>query len=308
MSWTDRPDPSRTVLEDLEHSDLASHGLPDDGLGSAPREDEPLADEARELRWANAATRLREGDSYYGIVSLVSGLLIMEIGARILDVRYFPPITAVLGRLIRLTRDGEILSDVLRSVQNLALGFSITVVVGVTVGLLMGRYSVIEKMLDPYVIGFMTSPTIVFAPVYFSIFGLARWSIVLLIVQYSLFIVIVNTITAVHSVDRELVEMSSVFGAGERQRLWKIVLPASMPLIIAGLRLGMGRAVKGMINGELLIAVVGLGATSQNFARARDAEGVFAILIVVILVALAAVKIVEIVDKRVNGWLPNAQR
>jgi NitT/TauT family transport system permease protein len=308
MSSTDRPNPPRTVLEDLEHSNLADHGLPDDGLGPALREDEPLADEARELRWSNTATRLREGDSYFAIVSLVTGLLIMEIGARILNVQYFPPISAVLGRLIQLTRDGEILSDVLRSVQNLSLGFSITLVVGVTVGLLMGRFSAIEKMLDPYVIGFMTSPTVVFAPVYFSIFGLARWSIVLLIVQYSLFIVIVNTVTAVHSVDRELVEMSSVFGAGERQRLWKIVLPASLPLIMAGLRLGMGRAVKGMINGELLIAVVGLGATSQNFARARDAEGVFAILIVVILVALAAVKIVEIIDSRVNSWLPNAQR
>ena len=247
-------------------------------------------------------------DGFFSMLSLLGGLAIIELLGRSLDVDYFPPFTNVIGRLVELVRDGKILDDLARSVLNLLMGFGIAATSGIVVGVLMGRYKIIEKMLDPYVTAFMTAPTVVFTPIYFSVFGLQRWSIVLLIVQYSVFIIIVNTVTAVQNVDRELVEMASVFGAGEHQRLRKIVLPAALPLVMAGLRLGMGRAVKGMINGELLIAVVGLGATSSNFARARDAEGVFAVLIVVIVVALVAVKLVELVDRRVNGWLPDAQR
>jgi NitT/TauT family transport system permease protein len=244
----------------------------------------------------------------WSVISFAGGLALLEVLSRIVDVVWFPTVTGVVGRLYRLTLDGQILGDLARSTQNLATGFLISAVVGVLVGIAMGRYSVVERMLDPYVTGLMTAPTIVFAPVYFSIFGLNRWAIIFLIVQYSVFVVIINTVTAVQSIDAELVEMASVFGASERQRLRKVILPAALPLTMAGLRLGMGRAVKGMINGELLIAVIGLGATSQNFARAFDAEGVFAVLLVVIALALVAVKLVDLVDKKLNGWLPDTQR
>ncbi|MEX2658624.1 MAG: ABC transporter permease [Acidimicrobiales bacterium] len=267
-----------------------------------------LLPKSRPPRWTWPLSRVYRGDGFFNALSLAAGLAIWEILGRSLDLIYLPPFSNVLRRLVELTADGRILSDLARSLQNLGLGFGIAAVMGILVGTLMGRYTIIERMLDPYVYGFMTSPTIVFAPIYFSIFGLQRWAIVALIIQYAVFIVVVNTVTAVKSVDRELLEMAAVFGSNERQRIRKIVLPGALPLIMAGLRLAMGRAVKGMINGELLIAVVGLGATSQSFARAFDAEGVFAVLMVVVVVALVAVKIVEIVDKRLNGWLPNAQR
>jgi len=267
-----------------------------------------LLPDSRGQRWASLAVRVCTADGFYNLVSLVGGLLLWEIIARVFERPYLPAFTSVVDRLWELIRSGEILGDLSRSVQNLGLGFAFAAVLGVVVGTLMGRYAVIEKMLDPYVYALMTAPTVVFTPVYFSIFGLQRWAIVALIVQYSIFVIIVNTVTAVKTVDRELVEMASVFGAREHQRITKIVLPAALPLIMAGMRLGMGRAVKGMINGELLIAVVGLGATSEGFARAFDAEGVFAVLLVVVFVALAATKLVELVDRKVNAWLPNSQR
>lgn len=263
--------------------------------------------ESRRQRWAQQVFRLG-ADSFFNILSLVLGLAIWELIGHVVDLAYFPPFTAVAARTVELTTSGRVLPDLARSVQNLAVGFGVASAAGITVGVLMGRFRLLERMLDPYVYGLMTTPTIVFAPVYFSIFGLDRWAIIALIIQYTIFIVIVNTVTAVHSVDRELLEMASVFGGNERQKLRKIVFPGALPLVMAGLRLGMGRSVKGMINGELLIAVVGLGATSQGFARAFDAEGVFAVLLVVVLVALVATKIVDLVDRRVNAWLPNSQR
>lgn len=296
------------VADSLERPDPSAVGVPHDGLGDPPPLDSPLGVPALENRWLDRAVGWGSSDGFYSAASLIGGLLLMEVFARIITLSYFPTVSHVLQRLWRLTADGQILSDLGRSVVNLVFGFAIAAALGIAVGILMGRYKLIEKMLDPYVVALMTAPTVVFAPIYFSVFGLARWSIIALIVQYSVFIIIVNTVTAVQTVDRELIEMASVFGAGERKRLRLIVFPAALPLIMAGLRLGMGRAVKGMINGELLIAVVGLGATSQEFARSRDAEGVFAVLIVVIVVALAATKVVETIDRRVSSWLPNSQR
>jgi NitT/TauT family transport system permease protein len=304
----EQPSPSQLVVDSLDRPDVQTAGVPHDALGDPPHLDQPLGMDAFENRWLAQALRWHTNDAFYSAASLIGGLLLMEVFARIVELSYFPPVSHVLGRLWRLTADGEILGDLGRSVLNLLVGFVISALAGVAVGIAMGRYKIVEKMLDPYVTALMTAPTVVFAPIYFSVFGLARWSIIALIVQYSVFIIIVNTVTAVQSVDRELIEMASVFGAGERQRLRLIVFPASLPLIMAGLRLGMGRAVKGMINGELLIAVVGLGATSQEFARSRDAEGVFAVLIVVIVVALLATKLVELVDRHVSSWLPNSQR
>lgn len=241
--------------------------------------------------------------------SLTAGGLVWEVGGRILDLSYLPPLSAVLVRLYDLTLSGVVLSNVSTSIINLAVGFGGAIVVGLVVGVLMARFRWVEEALDPYVYALLTAPTVVFVPIYFSLFGLSRWAIICLIFQYGVFIIVVNTVTAVKTVDAQLVEMSLVFGAkSEWLVVRKIILPAALPLISAGIRLGMGRCVKGMINGEILIALVGLGGISASFARAYDAEGVFAILLVVICVAVVADSLVGMLDKRVNGWLPRNHR
>ena len=242
------------------------------------------------------------------ILSLVVGFSLLELVARIVNQTYFPRISGVFARLFDLFSEGDIAFDLFRSVQNLFLGFFISCTSGILIGIICGRYTLVEQMLRPYINALLTAPTVVFAPVYFAVFGTARWSIVALIVHYSVFYLIVNTTTAVRSVDREVFEMSKVFGATERQRMRLILLPSATPLIFASLRVSKARSVKGMINGELLIAVVGLGAVSQNFARAFDAEGVFAVASLVVGVALLMGAVLGFVDGRVNSWVPDVRR
>lgn len=249
------------------------------------------------------------GDVLPSFLSLAVGLIAWESLGRILQLQYLPPLSQVILRLVELVASGRILGNLLWSLQNLTMGFGAAAFIGVAVGVAMARFRWLEKILDPYVYALLTAPTVVFVPIYFTLFGLTRWAIVGLIIQYGVFIVIVNTVTAVKDVDRELLEMAAVFGASsETKMVLKIVMPAALPFISAGLRLGMGRSVKGMINGEILIAVLGLGGMSNAFARAYDAGGVLAILLVVVVVALAANKLVEVVDDRVNAWLPSTYR
>lgn len=245
-----------------------------------------------------------------GPIGLLIGAILWELIGRVAEMPFFPPLSAVLVRLGELTADGLIIGNLFNSLGNLVIGFAISAVVGVLIGMLMGAYRKVEMALDFYVFALLTAPSLVFAPLFFSIFGAGnpRASIVGVIILYTIFIVIVNTTAAIRSVPKPLIEMGRSYCANDRQLFTKIILPSAMPLIMAGLRLGMGRAVKGMINGEMFIAIVGLGKVVSSAGDRFDAEGVLAVLLVIVCVALVAVKIVQVVDSRLTGWLPSTSR
>jgi NitT/TauT family transport system permease protein len=115
-------------------------------------------------------------------------------------------------------------------------------------------------------------------------------------------IIVVSTKSGIRNVDKGCVEMAQAFGANERQIFWRVLLPGALPLTMAGLRLGMVRAVKGMISGEMFIALLGLGALLRRHGNRFESERVFAILLVVVGVALACSAIVGTIERRIVGW------
>jgi NitT/TauT family transport system permease protein len=245
-----------------------------------------------------------------GTVGLLIGAMVWEIVGRVAGLSFFPPLSAVLERLVELTLEGKIIGNVINSVFNLAIGFGLAALIGIPVGMAMGAYRKVEMALDVYVYALLTAPSLVFAPLFFSIFGAAntRMTVLSVIVMYTVFIVIVNTQAAIRNVPAPLVEMGRSFNATERQQFRRVIVPAALPLIMAGLRLGMGRAVKGMINGEMFVAIVGLGEVVTSAGDRFDAEGVLAVLLVIIAIAMIAVKIVQTVDEHLTSWLPSNSR
>jgi ABC-type nitrate/sulfonate/bicarbonate transport system permease component len=239
---------------------------------------------------------------------VVLGVLLWEGTARALDYAFFPPLSRVFARLIELTVTGQIVGNLASSLQNFAIGFAICIVVGVPVGLLMGVYPRVRHALDVYVNALLTAPTLILAPIFFTLFGLSRWAIISIIVSYGLFIIIISAEGAVSSVDPALLEMARCYGAGDRQIMTSIVTPASLPLVFAGIRIGAGRCVKGMVNGEMFIAVVGLGAIIINAGRTFDATSVLAVLVLTIMVALVISAAIRLVDRKLTGWLPETSR
>ena len=251
--------------------------------------------------------RLR-GGAAATIASLAGGAILWEVGARIWDVRFLPPLSEVIVRLGELTADGLILTSLWGSLINLTIGFGISLVFGIGIGLLMGAYRKVEMALDWWVYGLDTAPGLVFAPIFFAIFGLGPEPIIAVIVMYAIFTIIVNTVAAIRTVPAPLVEMGRSYCASDRQLFFRIILPAATPLIMAGVRIGMGKAVKGMINGEMFIAAVGLGAVIISAGRRFDSAAILAVLLVTIIVATISVKAVQLVDARLTSWLPATQR
>ena len=255
----------------------------------------------RGIAWPRGLRRFARNGALE-ILALAGGALVWEALGWGLRLQWLPPFSKVMEALLQFLHSGVILANLGSSLQALVLGFSLSLVLGLIVGALMGRYRLVEKALDIYVHALFVCPSIVFAPIFFAVFGLSDASRIAIIVVYAMFVMVINTSTAIRTVDPSLVEMARSFGCGERQIFFRILLPASLPLVFAGIRLGMGRAVKGMINGEMLIAFVGLGALAQRYGAQFDAAKVFAIAMVVLIIGLLCNAVVQILDNRLTRW------
>lgn len=245
---------------------------------------------------------LPRGEWYIPIASALFGAVVWELLGRIFRFTYLPPFSTVVGALWSLTNQGLIISSLLTSLKSLLIGFGFSLVCGLLAGGLMGRYRKVEWALDVHVNWLLISPSIIFAPIFFTIFGTSDLTRIAVVVLYAWPIITHNTFVAFRRVNSELIEMAKSFGAGEVNIFLRVLVPASLPLTMAGLRLGMGRAVKGMINGELFVALVGLGALSEKFANSFDVPNVLAIVLVVVLVAIFMTECVQVVDRRLTYW------
>jgi NitT/TauT family transport system permease protein len=236
------------------------------------------------------------------VLALLGGAALWEFLGWSLGLQWLPPFSKVMEALAQFVGSGVILANLGSSLRGLIVGFSLALILGLVLGSLMGRYRHVEKALDIYVHALFVCPSIVFAPVFFAIFGLSDMARIAIIVVYAMFVIVINTATAIRTVDPSLVEMARSFGCGEAQIFRRILLPASLPLVFAGIRLGVGRAVKGMINGEMLIAFVGLGALAQRYGAQFDAAKVFAIAMVVLIIGLVSNALVQMLDNRLTRW------
>jgi len=252
----------------------------------------------------DALTGLRRSLRDYALElgALITGAVVWEILGWGLGLQWLPPFSQVMASLAQFIASGLILSNLGSSLSSLVVGFALSLAFGLLIGALMGRYRAVEKALDVYVHALFVCPSILFAPIFFAIFGLSDASRIAIIVVYSTFVIVINTATAIRTVEPALVEMAYSFGCRERQIFTRILLPASLPLVFAGIRLGMGRAVKGMINGEMLIAFVGLGALAQKYGAQFDAAKVFAIAMVVLVIGLVSNAIVQVFENRLTRW------
>jgi NitT/TauT family transport system permease protein len=235
-------------------------------------------------------------------LSIFSLAILWEIVGRAMDSTLIPPLSQIAAAWWKLLSSGKLLANLSMSLTTLAIGFLLAVFVGVIVGLLMGRFRAVEHFLDLYVNALMSAPTTAFVPVLILWFGLGVESRIAVVFLFAVFVIIINTMTGVKQVDTVLVEMARSFGAKEREIFFKIILPAALPAIMAGLRLGIGRAVKGMVTAEMLLTLTGIGAMIMQYGSAFATDSLFAVILTVLLVALVTMKAVQWLDRRLTGW------
>lgn len=236
------------------------------------------------------------------LLSLITLALLWEIAGRTGNTRLLPPLSIVVVAWFELLVSGQLFRALSISLQAMALGYVLSVLFGVPLGLLMGRYRRLESFLDIYMTALLTVPMISFIPFLVIAFGLGLHSRVWIVFLFAFVIIAINTTAGVRNVDATFTEMARSFGARESDLFLKVILPAALPMIMAGLRLGMGRAVLGMVTSELILAVVGFGAMLMTFSASYNSPALFATILTIVLLAVALLSLIQYLDRRLMPW------
>jgi ABC-type nitrate/sulfonate/bicarbonate transport system permease component len=181
----------------------------------------------------------------------------------------------VARKLGAMVADGSLWSNIAASAEIAGAGFALSIVLGVPLGLIMGRFALLRAVVEPFIAALYASPQVAFLPLLIIWLGVGLGSKVALVFLGSVVIMVVNTEAGVAHVDPRLIETARAFVANERQILTKIVLPASLPYIIAGMRLATGRALVMVVVAEIYASTKGLGYLIFQAGGLYDTAQVF---------------------------------
>ena len=233
----------------------------------------------------------------------VLGLLVAwELIGRADVSMFLPPVSRVAAAWWTLVTTGPLLPAAASSLLSLVKGFVPATVLGVALGLAMGRFATVRHLLDGWVNALMSAPLSALVPVLIALFGIRDTVVAATVFMFAFFVIVVNTMTGVRSTDRSLVEMARVFGASETTLFGRIYLPAALPAVMLGLRLGIVQAVKGMVVGEMLISLVGLGERLVYYGNTFLIPELYAVIVSVLLVALLSASLVQRADAALIRW------
>jgi NitT/TauT family transport system permease protein len=236
-------------------------------------------------------------------LAAIGGLLIVwELVGR-LDVSMFvPPLSKVALAWWGLVVDGTLLRAAGGSLVSLVKGFVPAAVLGVALGLAMGRFAAVRHFLDGWVNTLMSAPLSALVPILIALFGIRDTVVAAAVFMFSFFVIVVNTMTGVRGTDRSLVEMARSFGAGEAALFGQIYVPSALPAIMLGLRLGAVQAVKGMVVGEMLISLVGLGERLIYYGNTFLIVDLYAVILTVLIIALVVSQLASTLDRALVRW------
>lgn len=197
---------------------------------------------------------------------------------------------------------GELWEPLFISNQALVIGYLLAVIIGVPVGLAMGRAKWLENIADPYIKLMLAVPVAPLIPIIMMALGLGIVSRVCVIFFFAVVFITVNTRAGVRNVDPWLIEMAKSFGASEYQIWRKILAPGALPAIMAGLRIGLGRAVAGMVIVELLLVASGIGHLLLEFRGLFLKELLFAVIFIIIAESVILMFLMRVLEVKFAPW------
>jgi len=273
----------------------------DVNIAATAAADDPTASRKR--------VRQRFEPTVLGTGSIFVLLLVWEFLPRLIPMKegtklFFAVPSQIVGTLWNMFATGAIWAPLGASAAAFALGLVIAVVVGLPLGILLGRSSTLSAMFDPFITAFNATPRLVFLPLLMLWFGIGLWSKVAVVFIGALFPLLINTYEGVRNADKLLINVVRSFGASEWDIARLVVVPNSLPFIVVGLRLAIGRAVLGVVVAEFFGSEDGLGVVMVRAASAFKVDVVFAGLIVFAALSLIMTGLVKLVEDRLTRWRP----
>lgn len=244
--------------------------------------------------------------SVYRIVSVIAFLAIWQaIGSSTNPLLFSTP-WAVLTALYTLAADGPLIGELLNTLKVFAAGFSLSVLFGIPIGLLMGASRKWEYALDPYVNGLQSTPKIALIPIILIWFGLGFTARIVIVFLGGIFSIVVTTLEGAKSVSRQYADVANSFCATPYQTYKYVLIPACVPFMMAGLRIGAARAMIGVIVAEMTLSITGLGGLLITYGNQFKTANVLAIIVVVSAIGAAVQSLVGAIGRKYSPWRETA--
>ncbi|MFF2167416.1 ABC transporter permease [Streptomyces sp. NPDC058175] len=235
-------------------------------------------------------------------VAVAAGIAVWGVVATLGLVDNLPTPTAVAQKAGTMISDGTLASDTFASLRRVFLGYALGVAVAVPVGFLMGWYPTVRALIEPYIQFFRTIPPLALIPLAVVLLGIGEVPKIAVIFLASFMSCVLSSFQGVIDVDKTLINAARVLGASDRTIFAKVVVPASTPFILVGMRIGLGASWATVVAAELIGAQEGLGYRMQKASTWFEMDAIFVSLITIGLLGLVMDRLLLLAERRLTGW------
>jgi len=215
---------------------------------------------------------------------------------------FLPPVSAVARAWVDLVKSGELSTHILISMQRVAAGFGLSLVIIIPLGCLIGWYRSLERFVDPLIQGFRQTSALALFPVFILFFGIGEFSKIGMVFWAAQWPILLGTISGIRNIDPLLVDVARTLGIRNLKLLVRIVLPAAFPSIMTGIRLGAGASFLVLVAAEMIGAKSGLGFMIINAQYNFEIAQMYSAILTISLLGLAVNYLLVWIERKAMAW------
>ncbi len=236
------------------------------------------------------------------VFSLAVWFVVWEIAGWAQLSTIVPPVSKVIVAGFSILSTEKFANAAIISLRSFGAGMALAILVGVPLGFVMARVESVGRILGLWVNVFVSAPISALVPLLMAVIGIGETTVVVTVFLFAVFVIILDTQVGVKHADSSLVEMARSFGARPVQIYTQVLVLSALPEILAGLRLAAIRGVKGVVIGQLLVAIIGVGELFELYSQHFLMEEFWALVIVVFLFAFAVSEAIALLERRVEAY------
>lgn len=236
------------------------------------------------------------------VFSLAIWALVWELAGRAELSTIVPPLSRIVMAATTVLATEKFAAAALISLRSFAIGMAFALAIGIPLGVLMARVRGVGRILGMWVNIFVSAPISALVPILMAVVGIGETTVVVTVFLFAVFVIVLDTQIGIVHADRSLVEMARSFGARRHQIYSKVLILSALPEILAGIRLGAIRGVKGVVIGQLLVSIIGVGELFELYSQHFLMEEFWALVLVVFLFAFAVSEAIAFLERRVEYY------
>lgn len=263
---------------------------------------ERAGEQAAEARARQRRSRSRNIVSLLRVAVVVLLLAIMYVLNATSGNLTMPHPVDVFQRSWEMWTDGTMVKALGQSLTVLTAGYGLAIITGILIGILLGGFRLVGRVLDPFVHAMNATPGAAFIPLFIVWFGLFTEAKIVVVWNACFFPILISTAGGIANADRDLVEMGRSFGARRATLFWQVMLPSAVPSILVGLRIGAAVATVGTVVSELYMAQSGLGGLLAQAGNRFQMDKYFAVVIVLMALGTLITTLLRLAENRIGRW------